>query len=100
MKKEFRFKGIVEKFAIPAAWYFVLVPEEILKEVKVSKPKTIGRGFYPIYATLGKTTWRTSLLPMGNKTGSKRFFVALKAEVRKKEPLEVGQEISLVFSLM
>lgn len=39
---KFEFKAKVEKFSLPANWYFVTVPEKILKEVKAQKPKTIG----------------------------------------------------------
>lgn len=99
MKNEFRFKAKVEKFSLPASWYFVTVPEKILKEVKSQKPKTIGYGFYPVLVTVGKTVWKTSLLPMGNKTGEKRFFIALKAEVRKKEAIEEGQLKAISFTL-
>ena len=99
MKNQFSFEARVQKFAIPAAWYFMLVPQEILEKVKASKPKTIGRGFFPIYATVGKTTWRTSLLPMGDTNKPKRFFIALKAEVRKKESIQQDQDVSISFNL-
>ncbi len=96
---QYKFKAQVEKFNLPAAWYFVIVPEELMKKVKAKKPKTIGRGFFPVNVTLGSTTWRTSLLPMGNKTGDKRFFIALKASVRKNELVEAGEEITVRFDL-
>ncbi len=99
MKKEFSFSATVEKFNLPASWYFVMVPEKILKEVKGLNPKKIGYGFFPISATLNQTTWRTSLLPMGNKTGEKRYFIALKAEVRKKEEIDLGEKIKISFVL-
>lgn len=100
MKKEFKFKGVVEKFSLPAAWYFVLVPENIFKSVKLLKPKTIGYGFFPVHVTLGKTTWQTSLLPMGKKSGEKRFFIAIKAKVRKEEMVDLGDKVSIKFSLV
>lgn len=99
MKKEFSFSAVVEKFNLPASWYFVVVPEKIMKEVKRLNLKKIGYGFFPVVVSLNKTTWKTSLLPMGNKTGEKRYFIALKAEVRKKEEVLVGEKLSLSFVL-
>ena len=99
MKKEFSFSAAVEKFNLPASWYFVMVPEKILKEVKSLSPKKIGYGFYPVFVTVKKSTWRTSLLPMGNKTGEKKYFIALKAQIRKKEGIGFGENVKIKFVL-
>ncbi|MDQ5950658.1 MAG: hypothetical protein QG585_600 [Patescibacteria group bacterium] len=99
MKKEFSFSATVEKFNLPASWYFVMVPEKIVKQVKELNPKKIGYGFYPSFVTVRKSTWRTSLLPMGNKTGEKRYFIALKAQIRKKEGIGLGEKVKIDFVL-
>lgn len=47
----------------------------------------------PITATIGKTSWETSLLPMGNGT----YFIALKKQIRKKEDVQLQDTISISF---
>jgi hypothetical protein len=48
--------------------------------------------FIPITATLGTTTWKTSLLP-----GKGIYFIALKAGVRKKEKVGHGDKVTISF---
>lgn len=50
---------------------------------------------YPIEAHTGSSSWNTKL--MMKKGGI--FFVALKATVRKKEKIEVGNNIILLIKL-
>lgn len=52
-------------------------------------------GFIPITASLGSSTWETSLLP----TGDKSYFIALKANVRKKEKVSLGNTVTLEYEL-
>ena len=50
---------------------------------------------FPITAQIGKTSWQTKL--MTKKGGD--FFVALKAIIRSKEKLDVGNRVSISFKL-
>ena len=50
---------------------------------------------YPITAHVGKTSWQTKL--MMKKGGD--FFVALKAIIRCKEKLNIGDRVSISFRL-
>jgi len=91
MTQGISFKGIVEKFPGLSGWIYVKVPKDIL-------PKHLPTGHWgytKISASTGKTTWETSLLPMGN--GER--FIALKAEVRKKEKIKIDDEIRVSFSI-
>ncbi|HYO19767.1 MAG TPA: DUF1905 domain-containing protein [Dermatophilaceae bacterium] len=45
-------------------------------------------------ATVGDTTWDTSLLPMGDGT----TFIALNARVRKKNALATGDSVTVAFT--
>jgi hypothetical protein len=51
-----------------------------------------GWGSVPVVATIGGTTWKTSIFP-DKKAGS--FVLPLKAEVRKAEGIEEGQAVEL-----
>jgi hypothetical protein len=53
------------------------------------------RGLVAITATVGKSSWKTSLLPMGDGT----LFIALNAKVRKAEGIELGDMVKISFRL-
>ncbi len=54
-----------------------------------------NRGFVPIHATCGKTTWDTSLLPKGDGT----HFIALPKHVRRAENILLGDTQTIRFTL-
>lgn len=87
-------KGKVKVFSGQAAWFYVTVPRKHTDKLK-GKVKTTAWGFIPIEVTVGKTKWNTSLLPMGD--GS--FFIALKAQVRKKEDISLGDTLKITYTL-
>jgi len=51
------------------------------------------QGLVAITATLGKSSWNTSLMPMGDSTQ----FILLNAKIRKAENVIVGNHIKLLF---
>lgn len=51
------------------------------------------RGLIAINATVGNTSWDTSLLPMGDGT----HFIALNAKVRASEKIKLGDKIEILF---
>ena len=80
------FTGNVFLWRGPAPFYFIRVPDDLAKELKVVQGLvTYGWGMIPAEITIGETTWKTALWP---KDGS--FVVPLKDAVRKREPLEDG----------
>ena len=89
--KGYKTKGKVEIFPQKGGWVYIRVPITITKELLYKA----DRGLIPIKATVGKSSWNTSLLPMGDGT----HFIALNAKVRKKEGVEVGDTITISFEL-
>jgi hypothetical protein len=80
-----------------AAWHFITIPEEPSAEIKFfSGDAKVGFGSVRVCATVGKTTWKTSIFP-DSKTGC--YFLPVKAEVRKKEALNIGDKITLLLDL-
>lgn len=79
------------------AWHFVTIEKEQALEIKKDWhwPRR-GFGSIPIKATLGATTWNTSIFP--EKGGT--FVLPLKKEVRKKENVVVGQTIILSLTML
>lgn len=92
MKREFSFSGIVQKFPGASGWVHVAVPKKYTKELKKRRR---AWGMYPITARVGETSWKTKL--MMKKGGD--FFVALKAAVRNKEKIAVGDRVAVSFML-
>lgn len=98
MSKTFAFNGKVWKYEGPSGWYFVYVNDKVSAEVKKLSQgkKKVGFGFIPIRATVGKTSWETTLFP--TKEGP--YLIAIKVTVRKKEGIGEGDEVKISFNLL
>lgn len=69
-----------------AAWRFLGLPIKQAKEIKEKYGKNAkGWGSLRVAATVGKTTWETSIFP-DKKSGS--YVLPLKAQVRKAEGIK------------
>ena len=84
-------KGRVELFPQKGGWYYVRVP----KKYSGMYADRAERGLIAVHATLGGSTWKTSLLPMGDGT----HFIALNAKVRKAEKKGLGDRVTITFEL-
>lgn len=90
-----RFSGPVYEWRGPAPHHFVDVPEaEAGMLHSVSEMVTYGWGMIPVRGTIGATEFTTSLWP---KDGG--YIVPLKAEVRRKEKVELGDVIEIVLDV-
>ena len=58
------FKGNVELFERDKGWHYVSVPQTLSKPYE----HLADRGLLAVTATVGATSWNTSLLPMGDGT--------------------------------
>jgi Domain of unknown function (DUF1905) len=75
------------------AWYFVTLPGEDSEQIKfLSSQKQRGWGSVRVTASIGQTTWETSVFP-DTKAGA--YLLPVKAEVRKKEQLEAGNIVTV-----
>jgi hypothetical protein len=75
-----------------AAWHFVTLPLEDAAEISdLFALEKHGWGSLPVHVTVGQTTWKTSIFP---DSSSDSYVLPIKAEVRKKESLTVGDEIT------
>lgn len=76
-----------------AAWFFITLPKEESQQIKFFSSHTKrGWGAVRVTATIGSTTWNTSIFPY-SKTES--YILPIKAVVRKKEKIEVGDKITV-----
>jgi hypothetical protein len=79
-------------------WHFVTLPKREAKEIRLLVGGVTGRGWGSVHvtATVGGTTWKTSLFP-DKKAGS--MLLPLKSEVRKAEGIAEGDTIVFLLSV-
>ncbi|MCL2529012.1 MAG: DUF1905 domain-containing protein [Coriobacteriia bacterium] len=83
------FTAKVEFFDRKMGWHYVRVPTELSEPLE----HRADRGLIAITATVGSSSWSTSMLPLGDGT----HFIALPAKVRAKENLQIGATTAVSF---
>lgn len=90
-------KGKVVRYTVePASWYFVYIDDKTTAAIRAARTKTVGFQYVPVEASVGKTTWRTTLFP--TKEGP--YLLALKAKVRQTEGIREGQSVTVGLTLI
>jgi hypothetical protein len=79
----------------PASWYFVTVPGPVSEQIADESGPRRGFGSVRVEATIGGTTWQTSVFP---DSASGCYVLPVKRPVRVAEDLEEGVrcEVTLV----
>ncbi len=85
------FKAEIEKVDTKGGWHYVLIPLGIHKKLQGQAKKN---GNVPVLITIEKTSWPTTTMSMGKG----RWFVAIKADVRKAETLIAGDNVEIAIS--
>lgn len=80
--------GELERLPGVGGWFVVRLDTVRTRRLRAGAP----RGFVPVTATVGGSTWDTSLMPMGDGT----LFLALPATVRRAEDLDEGDQVRAV----
>ncbi|HWO07068.1 MAG TPA: DUF1905 domain-containing protein [Candidatus Paceibacterota bacterium] len=95
--KTFTVSGKVWRYEGPGGWYFVYVPEKLSRQIKdyTRNKKKVGFQFVRVKATIGETSWNTTLFP--TKDGP--YLLAIKADVRRKEGIDEGDSILIKYNL-
>ncbi|MEO6185476.1 MAG: DUF1905 domain-containing protein, partial [Steroidobacteraceae bacterium] len=72
------------------SWFFLTLPASVSKEIRLvdAGPRRVGFGALRVEATIGDTTWKTSIFP---SAGLKAYLLPAKAQVRKAENLLEGK---------
>lgn len=80
------------------AWVFVTLPEPNSEAIRsVPRPPAPGFGSLRVRATIGATTWATSVFPEA-KTGC--YVLPVKKAVRHAEGIEVGDVVEVTVELV
>jgi hypothetical protein len=92
MEETYRFTSEVYRWSERASdsWYFVDVPQAESYEIRDRPRMPRGFGSVRVEATIGGTTWRTSIFP-----GKERYSLPLKRAVRDAEAVEPGERVEV-----
>ncbi len=78
------------------SWYFLTIDGETAQAIRAHATNAAAWGSVYVEATIGGTTWRTSLFPSKQVGG---WLLPLKASVRKAEKIVEGNEVEVVLAL-
>ena len=78
------------------SWYFLTIDGETAQAIRASAVNAAAWGSVYVEATIGVTTWRTSLFPSKQAGG---WLLPLKAAVRKAEKIVEGTVVEAVLAL-
>lgn len=70
-------------------WHFLSLPKQAADQIRAGARKS-SWGSVRVAATIGATTWNTSIFP-DSKT--RTYLLPVKAEVRRKEGIAAGQTL-------
>lgn len=93
LPKKFKIKAQVWLYPGLGGWHFITLDKKLSKEIH-GKYKT---GFVKVIATVGKTSWNTSLFPHKQ---SQAYLLCIKAQIRKKEGIFAGDEIRVTVQVL
>ena len=78
------------------AWHLITLPQDKSEEIKFFSENIHGKrrgwGAVRVEVTIGNTTWQTSIFP---SLQSQAYILPIKAEVRKKEKILVGNIVKV-----
>lgn len=80
-----------------AGWHFVTLPLDLADELRDRVPAGRGFGSRRVTATLGSSTWSTSVFP---DASSGSFLLPVKQAVRRADALEAGDVVAVRLELL
>lgn len=86
----YEFEATVWRWREDGAWHFLTLPEDVTDDIDERTPVKAGFGSVKVEATVGSTTWRTSVFP-SQELGS--FILPVKKAVRAAEGCEHGDRV-------
>jgi len=77
----------------PGGWHFVTLPLHVADELRERAPARRGFGSRRVTASLGGSTWSTSVFP---DAASGSFLLPVKQEVRRTNDVQAGDVVTVV----
>ena len=81
----------------PGSWHFVTLPAELSDDLALQAGPRTGFGSIRVEASIGSTTWRTSLFP---DSAAGALVLPVKEPVRRAEGLHAGETCRIVLELV
>lgn len=78
------------------SWYFLTIDGATAQAIRAHATNAAAWGSVYVEATIGGTTWRTSLFPSKQAGG---WLLPIKAAVRKAEAIVEGSEVAVTLAL-
>lgn len=98
MVSEYEFVAALWRWTGEAAWHFVTLPHEVTDDIdETNEGSRAGFGSRRVEATVGDTTWRTSVFP-DKKSAS--YLLPIKQSVRSAEHLVEGEPVEIRLRLL
>ena len=94
--QKFKYEFIAKpwQYSGPGSWHFVSLPKALSKAIRNAlKPEEEGWCRLKATAKIGKSEWKTAIW---FDTKMSTYLLPLKAEIRKKEILEIGTAVKTV----
>ncbi len=94
----YRFHSVLWMHTGDAAWHFVTLPTDVADEIDdLTASNRAGFGSVRVTATIGATTWNTSLFP---DTAAASYVLPVKKQVRSLEELHDGDPVEVTVELV
>lgn len=92
-KIKYEFIAKMWQYSSPMAWYFVSLPIEISTEIRGNlKWMEEGWGRLKVVTKIANTQWETAIW---FDTRHNTYLLPIKAEIRKKEKIDILKEIAI-----
>ena len=92
-----RFAGRLWEYPGEAPWVFVTLPAEDADRVTERAPRRRGFGAVKVSATIGASTWQTSLFP---DNASASFLLPVKKAIRDQENVHPGDVVDVTLRIV
>lgn len=97
MQPTYNFSAELWVYEGDAPWYFVTLPVDVAEEIKMIAPQRRGFGSLRVKATIGQTSWNTSIFP---DSQSKSYVLPIKKDIRAKNNLTAGDKTKVTLMLL
>jgi hypothetical protein len=92
-----RFTAELWRWEAQGAWFFVTVPARESAIIRERPRPPRGFGSVRVRATIGSTTWSTSVFPDSTRGA---YVLPVKKAVRRAEDLEEGDDAAVVLEVL
>lgn len=90
------FTSPIWRYPGPGSWHFITLPQDLARNLNEHAPKG-GWGSVKVHATIGKSTWKTSVFPDKRYNS---YILPVKKLVRSEENLITDSQVTVTISVV